>query len=224
MRILLAHEDTPIAGFVKNGLESESYAVDVAKERKEARYMAEEFDYDLLILDLNLPRTDGLRVLRDLRTKKASLPILILAGRGDVEDRVKCLDAGADDYLTKPFAFSELSARVRALLRRRPLPSELILRAADLELDRVERSVKRAGQRIELTLKEFALLEYLMRNAGHSVTRAMIIEHVWNLSFDGGTNVVDVYINYLRNKVDAGFEHRLIHTIRGVGYELRDKN
>src|SRR5712692_10438670 len=161
MRILLAHEDTPIAGFVKNGLESESYAVDVAKERKEARYMAEEFDYDLLILDLNLPRTDGLRVLRDLRTKKASLPILILAGRGDVEDRVKCLDAGADDYLTKPFAFSELSARVRALLRRRPLPSELILRAADLELDRVERSVKRAGQRIELTLKEFALLEYL---------------------------------------------------------------
>ena len=159
-------------------------------------------------------------ILRQLRTRKPSMPILVLTGRNRVEDRVQCLDLGADDYLVKPFSFTELSARIRALLRRSHLPAESVLMVDNLKLDRVERRVERAGRRIDLTSKEFALLEYLMRNAGRRVTRAMIIEHVWNLSFDTCTNVVDVYINYLRRKVDDGFERRLIHTIRGVGYEL----
>jgi two-component system copper resistance phosphate regulon response regulator CusR len=162
-------------------------------------------------------------VLKHIRETKPALPVLILTGRNRVEDRVKGLDLGADDYLTKPFSFAELSARVRALLRRATLPAEVMLRVGDLELNRVERSVKRAGNTIDLTPKEFSLLEYLMRNVGHCVTRAMIIEHVWNLSFDTMTNVVDVYINYLRKKVDQTFEHKLIHTIRGVGYQIGDQ-
>jgi len=159
-------------------------------------------------------------VLKYVRKRKPSPPVLILSGRVRVEDRVKGLDLGADDYLTKPFSFSELAARVRALLRRNPKSFDIILRVGDLELDRAERVARRAGRRIDLTPREFALLEYLMRNAGRSVTRAMIIEHVWNFSFDTMTNVVDVYINYLRKKVDQGFEHKLIHTVRNVGYEL----
>jgi DNA-binding response OmpR family regulator len=163
-------------------------------------------------------------ILRYLRTRKPTMPLLVLTGRSRVEDRVQCLDLGADDYLIKPFSFSELSARIRALLRRSHLPAESVLAVDDLKLDRVERRVERAGRRIELTSKEFSLLEYLMRNAGRRVTRAMIIEHVWNLSFDTCTNVVDVYINYLRRKIDDGFGKRLIHTIRGVGYELTVRN
>jgi len=155
-----------------------------------------------------------------LRLKKPSLPVLVLTQRNRVEDRVQCLDLGADDYLGKPFSYSELSARLRALVRRSHLPSESVLSVADLKLDRVERRVERAGRRIELTTREFALLEYLMRNAGRRVTRSMIIEHVWNLTFDTTTNVVDVYINYLRRKIDDGHCAKLIHTVRGVGYEL----
>jgi len=172
-------------------------------------------------LDLNLPKLDGMGVLRGVRPKRPSLPVLVLTGRSRLEDRIHALDSGADDCLVKPFSYSELSARVRALLRRRPVAATTLLRIADLELDRVERTVKRAGKRIELTSKEFGLLEYLLRNAGHRITRNMIVEHVWNLSFDTGTNVVDVYINYLRKKVDEGFNPKLIHTVRGVGYELR---
>jgi two-component system, OmpR family, copper resistance phosphate regulon response regulator CusR len=220
MRILIAEDDVALASFVKKGLEGEHYAVDVASDGEQARGMATELDYDLVILDLNLPRLDGVAVLRNLRARKPSMPILILTGRTRVEDRVQCLDLGADDYLGKPFSFTELSARIRALLRRSHLPAESVLKVDDLQLDRVERRVERAGQRIELTSKEFALLEYLMRNAGRRITRAMIIEHVWNLSFDTYTNVVDVYINYLRRKVDENFTPPLIHTIRGVGYEL----
>jgi len=220
MRILIAEDDSALASFVKKGLEAEHYAVDIAADGEQARAIAAEFDYDLLLLDLNLPRLDGVSVLRYLRIRKPSMPILVLTGRNRVEDRVQCLDLGADDYLGKPFSFSELSARMRALLRRSHLPAESVLAVEDLKLDRVERRVERAGQRIELTSKEFALLEYLMRNAGRRITRAMIIEHVWNLSFDTSTNVVDVYINYLRRKVDDNFGARLIHTIRGVGYEL----
>ncbi len=223
MRILVVEDEKAVANFVKKGLESEQYAVDVTTEGEEARFMAEEFDYDLIVLDLNLPGVDGLEVLRQVRAKKPSLPILVLTVRNRVEDRVKGLDRGADDYLSKPFSFSELSARVRALLRRSGRPSELTLRVADLELGRVERTVKRAERRIELTPKEFSLLEYLMRNAGRRVTRAMIIEHVWNFTFDTMTNVVDVYINYLRKKVDEGFDRKLIHTVRGVGYQLGDE-
>jgi two-component system, OmpR family, copper resistance phosphate regulon response regulator CusR len=220
MRILIAEDDVPLASFVKRGLEAEHYAVDTTADGEQARAMASEFDFDLVVLDLGLPRLDGVSILRAVRTRKPSMPILILTGRSRVEERVECLDLGADDFLSKPFSFSELSARIRALLRRCRLPSESVLTVEDLKLDRVERRVERAGRRVELTSKEFALLEYMMRNAGRRVTRAMIIEHVWNLSFDTCTNVVDVYVNYLRRKIDDGFGMRLIHTIRGVGYEL----
>ena len=220
MRILVVEDDAPLASFVRKGLEAECYAVDVASDGEQARQMALENDYDLLILDLNLPKLDGLAVLSGIRPRKPSLPVLVLTARSRVEDRVQSLDTGADDCLIKPFSFTELSARVRALLRRGPRISETVLRVADLELDRVQRKVERGGKRIELTSKEFALLEYLMRNAGRRITRAMIVEHVWNLSFDTTTNIVDVYINYLRKKVDEAFSPHLIHTVRGVGYEL----
>ena len=221
MRILVVEDDTSLASFLKKGLEAEHYAVDIAPDGEEARWAVHESDYDLVALDLNLPKIDGLAVLRAMRLRKPSLPVLVVTGRSRIEDRVQALDAGADDCLMKPFSFSELSARVRALLRRRPEVNGLLLKIADLELNRVERTVQRSGKRIELTSKEFGLLEYLLRNAGHRLTRNMIVEHVWNLSFDTGTNVVDVYINYLRKKVDDGFTPRLIHTVRGVGYELR---
>jgi DNA-binding response OmpR family regulator len=220
MRILVVEDDKAVASFVKRGLESEQYAVDVAGDGEEAQVLIEAASFDLIILDLVLPKVDGLEVLKQIRSRKPSPPVLILSGRARVEDRVKGLDLGADDYLAKPFSFSELSARVRALLRRNPSSLDIILRVDDLELDRAERLVRRAGRRIDLTPREFALLEYLMRNAGRTVTRAMIIEHVWNFSFDTMTNVVDVYINYLRKKLDQGFEHKLIHTVRNVGYVL----
>lgn len=220
MRILVAEDDSPLAAFLRKGLEAEHYAVDVVGDGEQAKYMASEFDYDLIVLDLNLPQLDGLEVLKELRSLKPSLPVLVLTARSRVEDRVKGLDLGADDYLTKPFSFTELSARVRALLRRGGVTADSTLRVGDLEMSRVERTVSRAGKRVELTPKEFALLEYLMRNAGRRVTRNMIIEHVWNLSFDTMTNVVDVYINYLRKKVDNADGPRLIRTIRGVGYQL----
>lgn len=197
MRVLIAEDDPALASFVKKGLEAEHYAVDVSVDGEQARSHSSEFDYDMVVLDLNLPRLDGVAILRFLRSKKPSVPILVLTGRSRVEDRVQCLDLGADDFLAKPFSFTELSARIRALLRRSHLPAESVLAVDDLKLDRVERRVERAGRRIELTSKEFALLEYLMRNAGRRITRAMIIEHVWNLSFDTCTNVVDVYVNYL---------------------------
>ena len=221
MRVLVVEDDVPLASFLQKGLEAEHYAVDVAPDGDDARWMASECDYDLMILDLNLPKIDGISVLRTIRPKKPSLPILVLTGRSRIEDRVQCLDCGADDCVIKPFSYTELSARLRALLRRQPFTSETLLKIADLELNRVERTVKRAGRLIELTSKEFGLLEYLLRNAGHRLTRSMIIEHVWNLSFDTGTNIVDVYVNYLRRKIDDGFTPRLIHTVRGVGYELR---
>jgi len=196
MRVLIAEDDVALASFVRKGLEAEHYAVDVSHDGEQARAMATELDYDLLMLDLNLPRMDGISILRQLRTKKPSMPILILTSRNRVEDRVQCLDLGADDYMGKPFSFAELSARIRALLRRSHVPAASVLAVEDLKLERVERRVERSGKRIELTSKEFSLLEYLMLNAGRRVTRAMIIEHVWNLSFDTSTNVVDVYVNY----------------------------
>jgi DNA-binding response OmpR family regulator len=220
MRILLVEDDRAVASFVKKGLECEQYAVDVSGDGEDAKSLVGEVNFDLVILDLVLPKIDGLEVLKHIRSRNSSPPVLILSGRARVEDRVKGLDLGADDYITKPFSFSELSARVRALLRRNPATVGIVLRVEDLELDRAERLVRRAGRRIDLTPREFALLEYLMRNAGRAVTRAMIIEHVWNFSFDTMTNVVDVYINYLRKKVDQDFERKLIHTVRNVGYEL----
>lgn len=220
MRILIAEDDEALAKFLHEGLETERYAVDVFSDGEQACKAATEGEYDVIVLDLNLPKVDGVTVLRQLRTKKPSIPVLVLTQRTRVEDRVQCLDTGADDYLAKPFSFNELSARIRALVRRSHLPSESVLTVSDLKLDRVERRVERAGRRIELTTKEFALLEYLMRNAGRKVTRSMILEHVWNLTFDTTTNVVDVYVNYLRRKIDDGFPVKLIRTARGVGYEL----
>ena len=220
MRILVAEDDVSLAKFLRKGLETENYAVDCATDGEEAESLAEEHDYDLLVLDINLPRRSGFEVLSRLRRKKPTLPVLLLTAHGRVEDRVRGLDLGADDYIVKPFSFSELCARIRALLRRGTRRSDAVLKVDTLELNRIEHSVVRAGRAIDLTPKEFALLEYLMLNHRRRVTRAMIIEHVWNMSFDSTTNVVDVYINYLRSKVDEGFEPKLIRTIRGVGYQL----
>lgn len=220
MRILIAEDDEALGRFVRQGLEAESYGVEVVCDGEQARQAATERDFDLVILDLNLPKVDGVSVLRHLRLRKPSMPVLVLTQRTRVEDRVEALDTGADDYLGKPFSFHELSARIRALVRRSHLPSESVLQVADLKLDRVSRLIERAGRKIELTSKEFALLEYLMRNSGRRITRSMILEHVWNLTFDTTTNVVDVYINYLRRKIDDGHATKLIRTVRGVGYEL----
>src|SRR5436305_913758 len=223
MRVLIAEDDPALASFVRKGLEAEHYAVDVTTDGEQARAMAGELDYDLLMLDLNLPRVDGLTIWRHLRTRKPSMPILVLTSRNRVEDRVQCLDLGADDYMGKPFSFTELSARIRALLRRSHLPAASILTVADLKLDRVERKVERASKRIELTSKEFGLLEYLMLNAGRRVSRTMIIEHVWNLSFDTGTNVIDVYVNYLAScKLSPYNTAGLIQLDLGIAFALID--
>jgi two-component system, OmpR family, copper resistance phosphate regulon response regulator CusR len=195
MRILVVEDDAPLASFVRKGLEAEHYAVDVASDGEQGRALALDYEYDLVVLDLNLPKMDGVALLKAVRLLKPELPILVLTARSRVEDRVQVLDAGADDCLNKPFSFTELSARVRVLLRRGRPAKDSVLKLADLALDRIERRVERNGKRIELTSKEFSLLEYLMRNAGRRITRSMIIEHVWNISFDTATNVVDVYIN-----------------------------
>lgn len=220
MHILIAEDDLPVAKFLSSGLEAERYEVRLAPSGNDVPRMLDEGLCDLLVLDLNLPGVNGLEVLRRVRFQKPHLPILILTGNARVEDRVSGLDSGADDYMTKPFAFSELLARVRALLRRGNLPFEPVLHSKDLELDRVRRVVRRSGNSIELTPKEFALLEYLMLNAGRNVSRSSIIHHVWKLSSDTMTNVVDVYINYLRKKIDADASERLIHTARGAGYRI----
>ena len=220
MHILIVEDDAPVANILSSGLESEHYDVRIATAGLQISQMMETGPCDLIILDLNLPDVSGMEVLRRVRSTRPHLPVLILTGSARVADRVDCLDSGADDYLTKPFAFSELTARVRALLRRSSLPFEPVLRSSDLELDRVRRAVNRSGRPIELTPKEFALLEYLMLNAGRNVSRSAIIQHVWKLSSDTLTNVVDVYINYLRRKIDADMTERLIHTARGAGYRL----
>jgi len=222
MRILLADDDVSLGNFIRKGLESEQHQVYLSHSGDEVDYLVTNQDYDLLILDLNLPRMDGVQILRRIRSQNNNLPVLVLTARNKVEDRVTLLDLGADDYLVKPFSFSELSARVRALLRRRSRPIEQILRVADLELSRVDRRVTRAGKQIELSPKEYSLLEYLMSNVGRNVTRTMILERVWQHSFDTNTNVVDVYINYLRKKIDENATLKLIRTVRGVGYSVSD--
>ena len=194
MKLLIVEDDVPLARFLGKGLSQEQYSVDVVHDGEQARKMACEGSYDLIVLDLNLPRLDGISVLGQIRETRRA-PVLILTGRTKLEDRIHALDLGADDCLLKPFSFAELSARIRALLRRGAAPEAVTLRVGDLELDRVHRMVRRGGKRIELTAKEFALLEYLMRHAGQRVTRTMILENVWNLNFDTGTNVVDVYVN-----------------------------
>lgn len=220
MRILIAEDDAPLALFLAKNFAAEDQVTDIAGNGEEALLRLSEGGYDLLVLDLNLPVMAGYQVLKKIRSHDVELPILILTATDHVAERVACLDAGADDYLIKPFSFSELSARVRALQRRKGSPTHAVLRIEDLQMDCVRRTVHRAGRAIELTPKEFSLLEYFMRNAGRCITRNMIIEFVWKLSPDTMTNVVDVYVNYLRKKIDEGAKIRLIHTVRGVGYEF----
>jgi DNA-binding response OmpR family regulator len=220
MRILVAEDDAPLATFVAKAFNSEDHVTEVAANGEDALQRLQKTKYDLLILDLNLPVVSGSEVLAKVRGHDPDIPILILTATDEVAERVACLDAGADDYLTKPFSFSELSARIRAVLRRKNRPAHAVLKIADLELDYMQRSAHRAGRLIDLTPKEFALLEYFMRNPGRRITRNMIIEHVWKLSPDTMTNVIDVYVNYLRKKIDEGAKVKLIRTIRGVGYEF----
>ncbi len=221
MRILVVEDEKKVAGFIKKGLEEEGYAVDVAHDGEEGLYMALDQVHDLIILDIQLPKMDGVQVLSTFRKKKGTTPVLLLTVRANIEDKVLGLDSGADDYLTKPFAFQELVARIRALLRRRSESGPAVLKVSDLTLDPARRQVMRGGQRIELSPKEFALLDYFMRNPGRVLTRTMITEHVWDYDFDTDTNVIDVYVNYLRKKIDSAGDPKLIHTVRGVGYVLK---
>jgi DNA-binding response OmpR family regulator len=221
MRVLVVEDDRKVADFIQRGLEQEGYAVDVLTEGTSAGEQAAVIDYDAVVLDVMLPGRSGFQVLRDVRARKPSLPVLILTAKGSIEERVAGLNAGADDYMAKPFALVELSARLRAILRR-GAPRENVLRLADLEVDTVSRLVRRGGRKIDLKPKEYALLEYLMRNAGRPVTKSLIIEHVWDIHFDAVSNVVEVHVNSLRNKIDKGFSVPLIHTVRGVGYVMAD--
>jgi len=221
MRILLVEDEIRIADFIKRGLREEHYTVDLAPTGEKALFLAETNPYDLIVLDVMLPDGDGRGICRQLRGKKIHVPVLMLTARGSVEEKVSGLDAGADDYLTKPFAFEELLARVRALLRRDATVKTTSLKVEDLELDQLTRKVRRSGKEIGLSAKEYALLEYLMMHAGQVVTRTMISEHVWGDDFDSFTNIIDVYTNFLRKKIDKGFKKELIHTVRGVGYILK---
>jgi heavy metal response regulator len=221
MRILVVEDERKIAEFLKKGLKAEGYAVDVAADGEEGHFLAGTGDYDLMVLDLRLPKMDGLTLCRTLRAEKFAAPILMLTVRDSVKDKVLGLDSGADDYLSKPFDFEELLARVRALLRKRGATEATRLQVDDLVIDLLAHTAQRGSQDIPLTPKEFALLEYLARNAGVVVSRAMIAEHVWDVNFDSFTNVIDVSINHLRSKVDRDFPKKLIQTVRGRGYVLR---
>ena len=221
MRILVIEDEVKIAQFIKRGLKEEGYAVDVANDGEEGHFLLSSNEYDAIILDLMLPKMDGLTLCGILRKDGNQTPIIMLTAKDTVKDKVKGLDSGADDYLPKPFAFEELLARVRVLLRKKDSRAQTQLKVDDLSLDLLTHKVTRGDREIDLTVKEYALLEYLMRNAGNIVTRTMISEHVWDINFDTFTNVIDVYINYLRNKVDSGFENKMIHTVRGKGYLLK---
>jgi two-component system copper resistance phosphate regulon response regulator CusR len=224
MRLLIVEDDPKLAEFVARGLRAERFAVDIATDGIAGQRFLDAYSYDLLILDLMLPQLSGTQLLQWARQRRASLPVLVLTARDTTEDKVRHFEAGADDYLTKPFDFAELVVRVKALLRRSPVERTDVLRIADLELNRLTQHVRRGGQSVELTATEYALLEYLMSSPGRAFSRAMIIEHVWDQSFEGLTNIVDVYVRYLRRKIDDAFDLKLIHTIRGVGYTMRGEN
>jgi two-component system, OmpR family, response regulator len=221
MRVLVVEDEPKMARLLERGLSEEGYAVDVAPDAAEAVWLATEQEYDVVVLDLMLPDRDGFEVCKDLRAAGRWAPILMLTARDGVGDRVTGLDAGADDYLTKPFSFDELLARLRALLRRGAAPRPTVLEAGDLRLDPAARAVSRGGTSVALTAKEFSLLEYLLRRAGEVCTRTEIREHVWDFAYDGDSNVVDVYVRYLRDKIDRPFGRDSIETVRGVGYRLR---
>jgi len=222
MRILLVEDEEKVARFVARGLKAERYAVDIAVDGNSGLDDVRACVYDLIILDLNLPGLNGTELLRHIRKLHPHVPVLILSARDLVADKVANFEEGADDYLTKPFSFAELLVRVKALLRRGPVTSSTTLRVGELELDRVVHKVKRGGTPIELTSKEFSLLEYLMINAGRALSRTMIVEHVWDQSFEGLTNIVDVYVRQLRKKIDDGHERKLFRTVRGVGYSITE--
>ena len=222
MRLLVVEDEKKVSSFIKKGLEEEGYAVDAAHDGEEGLYMALDNVHDLIILDIQLPKMDGLQVLQEIRKQKVKTPVLLLTVRATIEDKVLGLDSGADDYLTKPFAFQELVARLRALLRRRTEPEPTVLKVSDLVLDPARRTVLRGEEKIDLSPREFSLLDYFMRNPGRVLSRTMITEHVWDYDFDTDTNVIDVYVNYLRKKIDSNRDPGLIQTVRGVGYVLRD--
>ena len=221
MRLLVIEDEKKVAGFIGKGLEEEGYVVDITFNGEEGLSLALLRDYQVIILDINLPGLDGLSVLKKLREKKVMTPVLLLTVRATIEDKVLGLDQGADDYLAKPFAFQELVARIRALARRSADSEPTELSIADLILDQITRTAKRGHEQIELTAKEYALLAYFMRNQGRVLSRTRIAENVWGYDFDTETNVIDVYVNYLRNKIDADREVKLIHTVRGIGYVMR---
>ena len=223
MKILLVEDEPSVAGFLHQGLSEQGYTVDLAADGLLGLHRAQSTRYDCLILDQMLPGLSGLEVCRQVRAHDAGVPILLLTALGETDDKIRGLDAGADDYLVKPFAFNELLARLRALVRRRvEAPAQsAVLHLADLSLDPATKRVERGGHEIQLTAREFSLLEYLLRNQGRVVSRANLMEHVWDLSFDTGSNVIDVYINFLRKKIDKGFEPKLIHTLVGMGYVLK---
>ncbi len=220
MRILIVEDEEKLAGIVARGLKSEGYAVEIAFTAQDGLHLARTTPFDLVILDLLLPDFSGTELLRQLRDVKRDIPVLVLTARGELDIKAENFAAGADDYLTKPFAFAELVMRVKALLRRGPATASNSLRIADLELDRVTHQVRRAGQKIELSRKEFGLLEYFALNPGRVLSRSMIIERVWDQSFEGLTNIVDVYVRQLRKKIDDDFEPKLIRTVRGLGYAV----
>jgi DNA-binding response OmpR family regulator len=222
MRILVVEDERKVASFIRQGLEEEGHTVEVAADGAAALdLMVAGPPYDLVVLDLMLPKRDGFEVLRQARGKHVETPVLVLTARDGVSDKVMGLDLGADDYLTKPFAFDEFLARVRALLRRRSASRAPVLRLADLTLDPSTREVTRGQRKVALTAREYALLEYFMRNVGRVLTRPMIAEHVWGLDFDAESNIIDVYVGYLRRKIDGAGEQRLLHTMRGAGYVMR---
>ena len=220
MRILVVEDDASVASFIRRGLHEQQYAADVAGDGEEALFLAQTGEYDVIILDLMLPKCNGLEVVRTLRGEGKAVPILILTAKGDVKNKVAGLDAGADDYLTKPFRFEELLARIRALLRRKAGIVPTVLQVGDLELDVLRHRVRRGGRDIDLTNREYAILEYLMRHAGQVVTRTMLAENVWEYNFDTMSNVVDVHMSRLRTKIDADHAAKLLRTIRGSGYML----
>ena len=222
MRILVVEDERKVAEMVSRGLRAARYAVDIAPDGQAGWAMVNTYPYDLVILDLSLPGIDGLELLRRIRRTDARVPVLILTAKDATASKVENFEAGADDYLTKPFAFAELEVRVKSLLRRGPVSQGGTMRVADLEIDRLTQQVRRAGRRVELTPKEYGLLEYLAAQPGRVLSRTMIVEHVWDESFEGLTNIVDVYVRHLREKVDAPHPVKLIHTVRGVGYSLSE--
>jgi two-component system copper resistance phosphate regulon response regulator CusR len=222
MRILLIEDEVKIAGVIARGMKAENFAVDLATDGVDGLELATTYVYDVIILDISLPNMDGSQVLKRIRANNGEVPILMLTARDSVQEKIRHFEAGADDYLTKPFSFAELLVRIKALLRRRPTQQIDLIVIGDFELNRLPRIVKRAGKRIDLSPKEYALLEYLVVNAGRTLSRTMLIEHVWDQSFEGLTNIVDVYIRQLRVKVDNGYDRKYIRTIRGAGYVFED--